>query len=255
MIEEMPAGQEARTMAAEQALEWLDEDWERGLAVVAHPDDLEYGAAGAIARWTAQGKHITYVLVTSGEAGIDSMEPAQTCVVREEEERRSARAVGVDTVEFLGYPDGIVEYGLPLRRDIARMVRRYRPQVLIGANYHLTWGGGYVNMADHRAVGLALLDGARDAGNRWVFPELLAEGLEPVPGGKLVCFSGSPEPTHAVDVTDFLDRGIASLREHVEYIKGLGGDFDIDAFLRSAAAGVGQRVGCELAVSFEVLHV
>lgn len=243
-------------MAEETALEWLDEDWERGLAVVAHPDDLEYGAASAIARWTAQGKQITYVLVTSGEAGIDGMDPEQCRTVREEEERRSARVVGVETVEFLGHADGVVEYGLPLRRDIARMVRRYRPQTLIGLNYRFTWGGEYVNTSDHRNVGLALIDGARDAGNRWVFPELeREEGLEPCPGGKMVCFFGSPQPTHAVDVTDYLDRGIASLQEHEAYIKGLGGEFDVDAFLRGSASSTGQRFGCEYAVSFEVLRV
>src|SRR5947209_12107738 len=243
-------------MTAEPALEWLDEDWERGLAVVAHPDDLEYGAASAIARWTAQGKQITYVMVTAGEAGIDGMHPEQTRSVREEEERRSARAVGVDTIEFLAYPDGIVEYGLPLRRDIARMVRRHRPQTLIGLNHQFTWGNEYVNTADHRAVGLALIDGARDAGNRWVFPELAREeGLESCPGAKMICFFGSPQPTHAVDVTKFIDRGIASLREHEAYIKGLGSEFDVDAFLRGSAEGVGRRVGCELAVSFEVLRV
>jgi LmbE family N-acetylglucosaminyl deacetylase len=242
-------------MTAEPALERLEEDWERGLAVVAHPDDLEYGAASAIARWTSQGKQIAYVLVTSGEAGIDGLDPAQTRLVREAEERESARVVGVETVEFLGYPDGTVEYGLPLRRDIARMVRRYRPQVLIGCNFRLTWGGGYLNMADHRAVGLALLDGARDAGNRWIFPELLGESLEPCPGPKRVCFSGSPQPTHAVDVTDFIDRGIASLRVHRAYIEGLGGDFDPESSLRGAAESVGQRAGCALAVSFEVFTV
>jgi LmbE family N-acetylglucosaminyl deacetylase len=238
----------------EPALEWLSEDWERGLAIVAHPDDLEYGAASAIARWTSQGKEMAYVLVTSGEAGIDGMDPAETRLVREEEERRSARAVGVETVEFLGYLDGVVEYGLPLRRDIARMVRRYRPQVVIATNFHLTWGGHYLNMADHRAVGLAVLDGVRDAGNRWIFPELQQEGLEPCPGAKLVCFSGSPEPTHAVDVTHFIDRGVASLQEHVQYIKGLGGDFDPSAFLRDAARGLGESLGCEYAISFEVFH-
>lgn len=88
-------------------LEPLDESWERALAVVAHPDDLEFGAAAAIARWTAQGKHVTYCMVTSGEAGIDSMSPEETRKVREEEQRVSAALVGVDTVEFLGLPDGV----------------------------------------------------------------------------------------------------------------------------------------------------
>src|SRR6476661_9393106 len=93
----------------------LPEDWERAIVIVAHPDDIEYGAAAAVARWTGQGKTIVYVMVTSGEAGIDGLDPDECKRVREQEEIDSARIVGVDTVEFLGFPDGVVEYGLPLR--------------------------------------------------------------------------------------------------------------------------------------------
>jgi LmbE family N-acetylglucosaminyl deacetylase len=163
--------------------------------------------------------------------------------------------VGVETVEFLDYVDGVVEYGLPLRRDIARAIRRHQPDLLLTANYKLTWGGHYLNMADHRHVGLAVLDAARDAANRWIFPELLAEGLEPWNGARLVCFSGSPEPTHAVDVTDYIDRGIASLEEHRVYLQGLGGDMDVRSFLQKGAEQVGQRLGVKYAVSFEVFYV
>src|SRR5687767_15620128 len=93
-------------------LEPLPEDWPRALAVVAHPDDLEYGAAAAIARWTDQGKVVSYCLVTSGEAGIDTLAPDECAPLRQEEERRSAAVVGVDTVEFLRHPDGLVEASL-----------------------------------------------------------------------------------------------------------------------------------------------
>lgn len=233
-------------------LEPLAEDWERAMAVVAHPDDLEYGAASAIARWTAQGKEAVYVLATRGEAGIDSMAPEEAGPLRAEEERRSAQAVGVRTVEFLDHPDGMIEYGLPLRRDIARSIRRHRPNVIVSLNPHPTWGGRALNMADHRAVGAAILDAVRDAANRWVFRELLDEGLDPWKGVRMVCFSGAPEPTHAVDVTGFIDRGITSLQEHQAYLAGLGGEFDPATFLRNHAAEVGKRLGCELAVSFEV---
>ena len=87
--------------------------------MVADPDDLEYGVASAVARWTAQGKDVMYVLATSGEAGIDGMPPDEAGPLREEEERRSADVVGVSHVEFLGHPDGVVEYGVALRRDFA----------------------------------------------------------------------------------------------------------------------------------------
>ena len=97
------------------------------------------------------------------------------------------------------------------------------------------------------------LDAARDAGNRGIFPELLAEGLEPWPGVRMVCLCGSPTPTHAVDVTAFLAPGIASLQQHRVYLANLSGPFDPAAFLRQQAEETGQRCGCQFAVSFEVL--
>jgi LmbE family N-acetylglucosaminyl deacetylase len=242
-------------MARQKNLKPLDENWERALAVVAHPDDLEYGAASAVARWTSQGKQITYLMVSRGEAGIDSMPPEKTGPLREEEERVSARLVGVETVEFLDYRDGVIEYGLPLRRDIARAIRRHRPNVLITLNFQLTWGGPELNMADHRWVGLAVLDAARDAANRWIFPELLQEGLEPWDGVEMACISGSPQADHAVDVTDFIDKGIASLRAHKAYIENLAGDFDPETFLRNNASATGKRLECSYAVGFEVMKI
>lgn len=233
-------------------LEPLSQDWERALAIVAHPDDLEYGTASAVARWTGEGKSVSYVLVTRGEAGLGDVAPAEAGAVREAEERRSAAAVGVHVVEFLGHPDGTVEYGLPLRRDLARAIRRHRPEVILTINRHISWGGPSFNMADHRHVGLAILDASRDAANRWIFPELLEEGHEPWDGVAMVCFNGSPSPTHAVDVTGFLDLGIASLREHRAYLDHVGAD--PDAMLRGAATATGERFGCEHAVGFEVVR-
>ena len=99
-------------MDAPERLKPLKEDWSRALAIVAHPDDMEFGAAGGVARWTDQGKWVGYVMVTSGEAGIDGMHPDECRVVREKEQIDSARIVGVDTVDFLGFPDGVLEYGL-----------------------------------------------------------------------------------------------------------------------------------------------
>ena len=242
-------------MAIEKDLNPLDENWEKALAVVAHPDDLEYGAASAVARWTAQGKQVSYLMVSRGEAGIDSMPPEETGPLREEEERVSARLVGVETVEFLDYQDGVIEYGLSLRRDIARAIRRHRPDVLVTLNFQLTFGGPELNMADHRWVGLAVLDAARDAANRWIFPELLQDGLQPWGGVKTVCIFGSPKADHAVDVTDYLDKGIASLKAHKAYIENLSGDFDPETFLRNNASTTGNRFGCSYAVGFEVMKI
>lgn len=242
-------------MADSPPLQPFDEAWQRALAIVAHPDDMEYGASSAVARWTAQGKHVSYLPVTRGQAGIESTPPGEAGSLRSREEEASARIVGVEAVEFLDYTDGTIEYGLPLRRDIARVIRRLRPEVLISLNFELTWGNHALNMADHRNVGLATIDAARDAGNRWVFPDLLVEGLEPWSGARHILFSGSPNPTHAVDVTGFLDTGIASLKAHRVYLEGLGGNFDVRAFLTASAKAGGERLGVEYAVMFEVFSL
>ncbi len=238
--------------AMPEPLEVLPEDWETALAVVAHPDDMEYGAAAAVARWTGQGKRVVYTLVTSGEAGIDGMDPAKAAPLREAEERAGAAIVGVDTVEFLGGRDGMLEYGLPLRRDIAAAIRRHRPDMVITVNFHETFGPGMLNQADHIATGRAVIDGVRDAANRWVFRELLDDGLQPWGGVRAVLASGSPLATHGVDVTDTLALGIESLKAHEAYLGGLGTQMDPEEFLESFARMTGSRLGCRYGVSFEV---
>lgn len=234
----------------------LPENWERCLVVAAHPDDIEYGAAAAVARWTAQGKRVTYLLATRGEAGIDGMHPDQTAPLREAEERASALEVGVDAVEFLDYRDGVIEDGLDLRRDISRAIRRHRPEVIVSGAYTIRMIGGMANQADHRVVGLATLDAARDAGNRWIFPELADEGLEPWGGVRYVCFAGAEQPTHGVDITGKpLERGIASLAAHEAYLKGLGeaaAVFEPRPFLSWMARTAGPAMGVEAAVLFDV---
>lgn len=243
-------------MTQPSPLEPVHESWASALAVVAHPDDLEYGTAAAVARWTGQGKRIVYCLATSGEAGIDAIEPERCGPLREAEERAGAELVGVDTVEFLGYPDGTLEYGLGLRRDIARAVRRQRPDIVITGNYHDTWGPGAHNQADHIALGRSVLDGVRDAANRWVFRELLDEGLSPWRATHILV-AGSPEATHGVDVTDTFDRGVASLSAHGEYLRGLQDNAMSDPreFLEALARPAGTRLGTRFAAAFEVISL
>jgi LmbE family N-acetylglucosaminyl deacetylase len=225
----------------------VPEDWERAVAVVAHPDDLEYGVAAAVARWTGQGKRVSYLLATRGEAGIAGMSPDQVGPLRVEEERRSAAVVGVSEVEFLDHADGLVEYGIPLRRDLAAAFRRLQPEVVIGMSFDLTWGEeGPVNHSDHRAVGVAVLDACRDAANGWVFPE----AGPPCAGIRDAYIASVGNPTHFVDVTETIDAGVASLREHRAYIEGLGREFDPDEFLKNMAGYVGLGAGCEYAVAF-----
>ncbi|HET9648372.1 MAG TPA: PIG-L deacetylase family protein [Microlunatus sp.] len=236
----------------------LPEDWDRALCVAAHPDDIEYGSASAVARWTAQGKTVTYLLATRGEAGIDSIPPAEAAPLREQEERTGAARVGVDVVEFLDHTDGVVESTLGLRRDIARAIRRHRPEIMITGAFDVVGPRGmFTNQADHRVVGLAALDAARDAGNRWIFPELLEEGLEPWGGVRFVAVAGGSRPTHGVDVTgEPLQRGIHSLEAHAQYTSGLGqAAFDVAPFLTWFATQSGPAIGVEAAVLFEVMRL
>lgn len=234
----------------------LPEDWDTLLAVVAHPDDLEFGAAAAIARWTGQGKTVVYAMVTSGEAGIDGMSPEKCREVRIAEQIESARIVGVNSVEFLGMPDGILEYGVPLRHAIAGVVRKHRPQVVITNNFRDTFGGRNLNQADHIATGKATLDAVRDAGNRWVFAEQLVNGLEPWGGVTAVWAAGSPDAEHGVDTTATFGKGVESLKAHDAYIKGLGWEhFDPEEFLEGVARPTGARLGVTFATSFEVFSM
>jgi len=225
--------------------------WDRAVAVVAHPDDLEYGASSAIAQWTAAGKDIRYVLMTSGEAGIATIEPKHCGPIRELEQRASAKVVGVTEVEFMGFPDGLLEPGIPLRRALAGVIRRHRPDIVISSNHHDSWGGQSWNHVDHRALGVSLLDAIRDASNPWIFTDQ-GEAWE---GTQFCAFTGSPHPTHFEELTSrSLQLGIESLKCHDAYLSALDGDMaDPTSYLTDAAVRTGEAAGVELAVSFELI--
>src|SRR4051812_48415394 len=173
---------------------FADGAFSRVLCVVAHPDDVEYGTSSAVAAWTARGIEVSYLLLTRGEAGMDGLAPQQTAELRTQEQIAGSQAVGVTRVDFLDHPDGVLEYGLGLRRDIARAIRAGRPDAVLVGSWDVEFAVG-LNQADHRVAGLAALDAVRDAGNRWVFPELLQEGLEPVQVRWLLV-AGDNRPTH-----------------------------------------------------------
>ncbi|MDT0329612.1 PIG-L deacetylase family protein [Nocardiopsis sp. DSM 44743] len=244
------------TMTNDSAPALLPEDWTRALAVVAHPDDLEFGSSSAIARWARQGKEVTELLVTRGEAGIDTIAPEECAPLRMAEQRASAAAVGAVGVEFLDFPDGTLEYGLPLRRALAEAIRRHRPEVIVSINFREHFSGGSAfNHADHRVLGPALLDAVRDAANRWVFPEQLTDGLEPWSEVRFVAFGSSPKAGHYVELSgqDLAD-GVASLDAHAVYLAHLDG-FDQKSFLPRMAEMAGEWAGVPLATGFEVFEV
>lgn len=231
-----------------------DEDVERVLCVVAHPDDIEYGLSAAVHRWTGSGKAVSYFLLTRGEAGIATMSPDEAGPVREAEEIASARIVGVDDVRFGDHRDGAVEFGLALRRDIAREIRRSRPDLVVAQNHDVRFPGGHLNQADHRAVGLATLDAVADAGNRWVFPELVDDGFEPWEGVRMIAIAGSPAPTHHVEVDADFEASVASLEAHTAYNSALPDTFPSPRELLGQILGQGGRAaGVEYAVALEVI--
>jgi LmbE family N-acetylglucosaminyl deacetylase len=180
---------------------------------------------------------------------MDSSPPERTGPMRVREQLAGSEAVGVTAVEFLDHPDGVLEYSLDLRRDIARRIRAFRPDAVLAGSWEIEFVAG-LNQADHRVAGLATLDALRDAGNRWVFPELTAEKLEPW-SPRWLLVSGDPRPTHGVDVTgEPLERGIASLEAHGGYLAGIPGHPPPRQMLTGISALHGTAMGVPHAVLF-----
>jgi LmbE family N-acetylglucosaminyl deacetylase len=194
---------------------------DRILLIMAHPDDVDFAAAGTVAVWTDAGIEVTYCIVTNGDAGGSdrSVSRPDMARLRQAEQTAAAKQVGVQDLTFLGYPDGRVEATLELRRDLARVIRTIRPGRVVcptpERNY-LRIGGSH---PDHRAVGSAALDAVYpDARNPFAFPELLdGEHLEPwtVPQ---VWIPGGPDANRYVDITATFARKIAALASHASQI-------------------------------------
>ncbi|NUP47804.1 MAG: PIG-L family deacetylase [Catenulispora sp.] len=227
-----------------------DETFHRVLCVVAHPDDMEYGASAAVARWTARGIDVGYLLLTRGEAGMPNP-PAETARLRLAEQRAACDIVGVEHLTVLEHPDGVLVYGLDLRRDICREIRRFQPDVVLGSGFAVEAPWGF-DQADHRAAGLATLDALRDAGNRWIFPEQIDdEGLEPHSVRWYIVPGMGDTATHGVDVTgEPLRRAVASLRAHAAYLAALPDHPAPEDFIPKFAAMSGEVMGVEHAVLF-----
>ena len=227
-------------------LQEFPQDWQRALVLVAHPDDPEYGMAAAVAEWIAAGKHVSYVLATRGEAGIAGMAPGESGPLRTVEQANACARVGVSDLVFLDHPDGRIQDGPALRRDLAREIRRVRPDVVLTLNHRDEWGPGRWNSADHRAVGRAVLDAVGDADNEWIFPELLEAGL-PRHKTRWVAVM-SPQPTHAQPVSAAsIEKAVASLAEHARYLQALSEE----PVAEQARAQV-QMVAGSGAVAFEL---
>jgi len=191
---------------------------ERALVIAAHPDDVDFGAAGTVATWAAEGTEITYCLCTNGDAGgFDPAVPrSEIAGIRQEEQRAAAKEVGAGEVVFLGYPDGQLVATFELRRDLSRVIRQVRPQRVLIQSPEIVWDRLPASHPDHRAAGEASLAAVYpDARNPFTHVSLLEEeGLDAWTVHDLWVMGG-PTPNHWVDITDVFDKKLAALRRHV----------------------------------------
>jgi LmbE family N-acetylglucosaminyl deacetylase len=228
---------------------------DRVLVVTAHPDDVDFGAAGSVTAWTDAGTEVAYCIVTYGEAGgFDETPRAEMATLREAEQRAAAKVAGVSDVTFLGYPDGRLYVTHELRRDITREIRRVRPQRVVIQSPQRNWQRIFASHPDHLAAGEATMCAVYpDARNPFAHPELLAdEGLDAWTVSE-VWLMGGPQPNRYVDVTDTFDRKVAALRAHASQT---GHMTDLDGMLRgwlTANALAGGLAEGRLAEAFQVV--
>jgi LmbE family N-acetylglucosaminyl deacetylase len=233
------------------------DDVRRALVVSAHPDDVDFGAAGTVAGWVKAGIEVAYLLVTRGDAGgFDATPREQMPLLREAEQRAAAAAVGVTDVTFLdGYPDGTVTVSIELRRDIAREIRRLRPDRVLTSSPLRRWERiAGPSHPDHLAVGEATTCAIYpDARNEFAFPELLAdEKLQPW-AVREVWYHGGPDPDHFVDITETYPQKMAALHAHVTQTA----HNDPEPWFRPILAATAARGGLpegSLAEAFTVLR-
>ncbi|HEX4060462.1 MAG TPA: PIG-L deacetylase family protein [Streptosporangiaceae bacterium] len=232
-----------------------DSEIKQILVINAHPDDVDFSAAGTVARWTDAGIKVSYCLVTDGDAGghDPSVPRDQIPALRRAEQTAAASAVGVSDLRFLGYSDGMVEATIGLRRDLARVIRQVRPDRVLCPTPERNYIRMPASHPDHRAVGSAALDAVYpDARNPFAFPELLAdEGLEAWTVREV--WLGGATPNHYVDVTDTFDRKVAALRAHKSQTDQME---NLAEFLRAWLARNAEQAGWpegRLAEAFQVM--
>jgi len=225
------------------------------MAIAAHPDDIEFGCAGTIARWLQEGARAAYVLVTSGDVGIakPDMSKAKAAEIRETETLAAARVVGVDDVTFLRVPDGMVENTMALRKQLVHQIRRFKPEVIITADPTVIFPPtGGINHPDHRAVGLAVVDAVFPAsGQPHLFAELADEGFTAHKVRKVYLTARGTGDTY-INISHTIDLKIEALRQHASQV---GEWEDLDKRIRERTAKLGAGKEMAYAESFRVITV
>lgn len=228
---------------------------ERVLVVVAHPDDIDFGSAGTIATLTNAGSYVAYCLATSGEAGEDDMTVSseELAAMREAEQTAAAAQVGVSEIHWLHHPDGRVVADLDLRRDISRVIRIVKPDVVISQNPEPNWDRIYGSHPDHLATASATMAAVYpDSRNPRAHPELLEEGHEPHAVSEV--WMGSKEPTRYIDITPVFEKKVEALRAHVSQTARMGDRLPelLREWSSATAASAGMPEG-SLAEGFRVI--
>jgi len=215
-VADAPAAKQKRKMT-EQTDHW--ETPQKILVILAHPDDPEFFCGGTLARWAQAGHEISYVLLTCGDKGFNpatqsDMTPEKLCGLRYEEQQNAAKVIGASSVRFLDRADGYLVRDLDLRRDVVRVIREYKPDILVTCDPQTLFAPYGINHPDHRAAGQVVLDALFPAsGNLTFFPELLDEGFQPHMPREVWC-SLSNQPNATIDVTDTWDIKLNAILEH-----------------------------------------
>lgn len=227
-----------------------EEEYQRIMVVVAHPDDMEFSSGGTVAKFVKEGREVILVQCTSGDKGTSRRDITQEelAALREAEEREACRRLGVQTIEFLRLGDGELMPDLAFREKIVRQIRKHRPDIVITHDPFRP----YSLHPDHRAVGITTVDAvyptARDP---LYFPEHLAEGLEPHKVAELWLY-GSEYPDTFIDISETLADKVHALRAHVSQVGDAEG---LEERMRERAAEVGAPQGIALAEAFKAIKM
>ncbi len=228
---------------------------QRAMVVVAHADDAEWGCAGTVAKWCAEGWEVVYVLCTDGSKGSEDpeMTSGRLVEIRKQEQLNAGKVLGLKDIVFLGYEDSMLEPTLELRRDIAREIRRHRPDVLICMNpVRSVDGEGYLGHPDHFASGEAALSAVFPSSrDRLTFPELLREGLEPHKVKEVWMMFHGDTADKFVDVSAYMDTAVDALKAHQTQVS----EEDAEVDMRQWRNSTGKKVGFEFAEAFKVFQL
>ncbi len=222
---------------------------QRVMVITAHPDDSEFGAGGTVAKLAREGKTVTYCILTNGNKGSGdrSMTPERLARIREEEQRAAARVLGVETVDFLGFPDGELDDIRESRMAVAAAIRRHRPDLVICQKPDRT-KNLYASHRDHRVAGGIALDCVYPlARDHMAFPELIAQGLEPHKVKEVHIMSWD-SPEVVVDISDTIDLKIKALACHASQMQDMAA---VEARVRERSAYLGKAKGYAFAETFD----